>query len=293
MSVLQIPAGACDSHCHIIGPSERFKPAGFAGDVADAPFARHQAMLARIGVSRALIVQPSSVYDSDHAVVLDALHHAPDAYRGVAVADRHVSDEQLAAWHAAGIRALRFIEVRAGDGGRFAGSVGLEDLQLLAPRLKALGMHAQLWAACSDIIAHEKLLLGLGIDVVLDHMGKPDTARGTADTNFHRLCDLVRDGRLWVKLSLCRNSQQFPDYPDLRPFHDALIKADPDKLVWGSDWPHLRMGPLTPDPVHLLDLFLEWTGDQAIITRILATNPAHLFGFSGDASSTSTTGGSA
>jgi 2-pyrone-4,6-dicarboxylate lactonase len=293
MSGLQIPAGACDSHCHIIGPAERFKPAAFAGAVADAPFARHQAMLARTGLSRALIVQPSSVYGSDHAAVLNALHHTPDAYRGVAVADRHVSDTQLAAWHAAGVRALRFIEVRAADGGRFAGSVGFEDLQLLAPRLKALGMHAQLWAPCGDIIAHEKLLLGLGIDVALDHMGKPDTARGASDSAFIRLCDLVRDGRLWVKLSLCRNSQQFPDYPDLRPLHDALIEANPGKLVWGSDWPHLRMGPLTPDPVHLLDLFLNWTGDQAIATQILATNPAHLFGFTDDASPISTTGGSA
>jgi 2-pyrone-4,6-dicarboxylate lactonase len=108
-----------------------------------------------------------------------------------------------------------------------------------------------------------------------------------------RLCDLVRDGRLWVKLSLCRNSQQFPDYPDLRPLHDALIEANPGRLVWGSDWPHLRMGPLTPDPVHLLDLFLAWAGDQAIITQILATNPAHMFGFPDDASSTPTTGVSA
>jgi 2-pyrone-4,6-dicarboxylate lactonase len=205
MSAQRIPAGACDSHCHIIGPSARFKPADFAGDVPAADFAKHSAMLTRTKLARALIVQPSSVYGGDHAAVIDALQHAPDAYRGVAVADRHVSDKQLAAWHAAGIRALRFIEVRAADGGRFAGSVGFEDLQLLAPRLKAFGMHAQLWAPCSDIIAHEKLLLGLDIDVVLDHMGKPDTARGAADANFRRLCDLVGDGKLWVKLSLCRN----------------------------------------------------------------------------------------
>ena len=293
MSGWQIPAGACDSHCHIIGPAGRFNPAAFAGEVADAPFARHQAMLARTGLSRALVVQPSSVYGGDHAAVLDALHGAPDICRGVAVADRHVSDEQLAVWHAAGIRALRFIEVRAANGGRFAGSVGFEDLQLLAPRLKALGMHAHLWAPCGDIIAHEKLLLGLGIDIVLDHMGKPDTAAGATDANFRRMCDLMRDGKLWVKLSLCRNSQQFPDYPDLRPLHDALIAANPGRLVWGSDWPHLRMGPLTPDPVHLLDLFLDWTGDQAIATQVLATNPAQLFGFQNDISSTPTTGGSA
>ncbi len=279
MSGISVPEGACDAHCHIIGPSDRYSVAPFAGDVPDGNALRHKEVLHGAGLSRALIVHPSSVYGADHAAMLDALAASGGMYRGVAVADRFVSDAQLEAWRAAGVCALRFIEVKTAAGQRFPGSAGFEDLEALAPRLRALGMHAQLWAPCDDIIAHEKMLVSLGVPVVLDHMGKFDVARGVQDPAFRRLCDLVREGSLWVKLSLCRNSQRFPDYEDIRAFHDAFIEANPQRLVWGSDWPHLRMGAMTPDIGHLLKLFLAWTNDADVAAQILTHNPARLFGF--------------
>ncbi|MDB5572479.1 MAG: putative metal-dependent hydrolase, TIM-barrel fold [Hyphomicrobiales bacterium] len=279
MSARAIPEGACDAHCHIIGPHDRYAPAPFAGDVPDGNAHAHKLALRGAGLSRALIVHPSSVYGADHTAMMDALAASPGMYRGVAVADRFVADSQLEAWRDAGVCALRFIEVKTAAGQRFPGSAGFEDMRELAPRLRALGMHMQLWAPCEDIVANEKMLVSLGVPVVLDHMGKIDAARGVGDAGFQRLRALVRDGALWVKLSLCRNSQRFPDYEDLRAFHDAFIEANPARLVWGSDWPHLRMGALTPDIGHLLDLFLTWTNDEALARRILVDNPAGLFGF--------------
>lgn len=272
-------AGVCDCHGHVIGPRPRFAQASFSGDVPEAWLDRHQAALAAMGASRAVIVQPSSVYGFDHAAFLDALRLRPNAYRGVAVAGAEVSEAQLQAWHAVGVRALRFVDIKTASGGPLPGSVGLDALEKLAPRLRALGLHAHIWADCEAIVANEQRLLALGLDIVLDHMGKPNVASGVEDANFQRLCALVRDGRLWVKLAFCRNSRELPDYPNLRPFHDALVEANPDQLLWGSDWPHLRMGDLTPDVGHLMALFRAWVGDEAVAARILAENPARLFGF--------------
>ncbi|MDH7797223.1 MULTISPECIES: amidohydrolase family protein [unclassified Beijerinckia] len=277
--MLSVPAGACDCHCHVIGPTQRFAQAAFSGDIPEAWLDRHAAALKTMGLSRAVIVQPSSVYGFDDAAFLDALRARPEAYRGVAIADATVSDAQLEAWRALGVRALRFVEIKTATGGRLPGSVGFDDLARLAPRLRAFGMHAHIWADCETIVGQETRLLSLGIDIVLDHMGKPNVERGVDDPAFQRLCALLSEGRLWVKLALCRNSRVLPDYPDLRPFHDALVKANPDRLLWGSDWPHLRMGDMTPDVGQLIGLLLDWIGDEDLARRILATNPTRLFGF--------------
>jgi 2-pyrone-4,6-dicarboxylate lactonase len=161
----------------------------------------------------------------------------------------------------------------------FPGSAGFDDLIALAPRLRERGLHAQVWADCRDTLAHEAQLSSIGIPIVLDHMGRVEVAAGAAGADFQRLCALVRDGRLFVKLTLCRNSKQRPFYEELRPFHDALVTANPDALVWGSDWPHLRMGAEAPDPQALLGLFRAWVSDADIERRILVETPQRLFGF--------------
>jgi predicted TIM-barrel fold metal-dependent hydrolase len=124
------------------------------------------------------------------------------------------------------------------------------------------------------------MLTKLGITLVVDHMGRPATAEGVAAQAFQELLLLVADGAFWVKLALCRASTQFPDYPDARPFHDAFLAANPDRLVWGSDWPHIRLSDRAPDVGHLLDLFDEWiAGDEGLRRKILVANPETLFGF--------------
>jgi 2-pyrone-4,6-dicarboxylate lactonase len=275
----QLPAGACDAHCHVIGPHARYPLAPGAGDIRSDSCADHLRLLDNLGLARAVIVHPSSVYGDAHNALLDALAQGRERYRGVAVAHEDVSDASLERWRDAGVRALRFVTVKDAQGRPFAGSAGFDDFLSLAPRLKALGWHAQFWGDCADIIRRERDLTSAGVPIVLDHMGKIDVAAGPMGRDFLRLCELVRDGALWVKLTLCRNSRLGPEYEDLRPFHDALVDANPDRLLWGSDWPHLRMGAAAPDPKHLLGLFQTWIGDSVIEAKILSSNPESLFGF--------------
>lgn len=194
-----------------------------------------------------------------------------------------MSDATLESWNLAGIAGLRFVEVPdPRSGGRWAGSVGFDDLERMAPRLRELGWQAQLWADCETIIEAAPMLRRLGIPIVIDHMARLQTARGVADPGFQHLLRLLADGEVWVKLSLCRVSAQRPDYPDLRPFHDALVAANPERLLWGSDWPHVNMGEAAPDVGHLIDLFDRWLGDDGLRQSILVDNPARLFGFGRD-----------
>ena len=221
----------------------------------------------------------------------DALHQARREgrcdLRGIGAATAAVSDADLEAMHDAGVRGLRFIEMPAPDGGgRYRGGVGVDQLVELAPRMRELGWHAQLWCQADDHAARLPELVRHGVPLVVDHMGSFRAEQGVAAPAFQRLLGLLSDGLIWVKLSLCRNSRLFPDYPDLRDFHDALVGANPQHLLWGSDWPHVRMGALAPDVGHLLDLFLAWTGDRALHKAILVDNPATLFGFEQQTEST-------
>ncbi|MBC7804459.1 MAG: amidohydrolase family protein [Candidatus Parcubacteria bacterium] len=151
----------------------------------------------------------------------------------------------------------------------------------LAPRLKELGWHAQLWMTCDAVVAAAPLLLAAGIPIVLDHMARFDVARGVQDAAFQELLALLSEGRIWIKMTPARNSKRFPDYEDVRPFHDAIVRANPDHLIWGSDWPYLRMGEATPDAGHLLDLLDQWCGDEELRRKILSDNPAVLYASEG------------
>ena len=128
-------------------------------------------------------------------------------------------------------------------------------------------------------VANLPLYRSSGIPVVLDHMAGLQIARGLGDPSFRTILDALREGWLWIKLVLCRVSQDVPDYADARPFHDALIAANPERVIWGSDWPHLRLAERAPDIGHLLDLFAEWVPDARLRHRILVDNPRKLYGF--------------
>jgi predicted TIM-barrel fold metal-dependent hydrolase len=240
-------------------------------------------MLDTIGAGRGVLVQPT-FYGTTVDALTDALRQARGSgrwtLRGIGAATAEVSDAGLHAMHDAGVRGLRFIEMPAPDGsGRYKGGVGVDHLHTLAPRMRELGWHAQLWCPAEEHAARLPALVRLGLPLVVDHMGSFTADQGVAAPAFQRLLGLLSDGLIWVKLSLCRNSRQFPDYPDLRAFHDALVRANPARLLWGSDWPHVRMGSLAPDVGHLLDVFRAWIGDAALERAILVDNPATLYDF--------------
>jgi predicted TIM-barrel fold metal-dependent hydrolase len=156
--------------------------------------------------------------------------------------------------------------------------VGIDDFFDLAPRLRALGWHPEVWAACADLVKVLPAMTATDMPVVVDHLAGIDVAPGIGDGDFRRLLALLREGRVWVKLTLCRNSRDFPDYRDERPFHDAIVEANPDRLVWGSDWPFVRMDDTAPDAGHLVDLFDQWTGGDATLrSKVFVDNPEALY----------------
>lgn len=274
-----LPPGACDSHAHVFGPYDTF-PLAHASSYAPplAPRALHRRMLDTLGAARGLLVQPAP-YGQDATALLDALAAGNGSLRGVAVADASAPLEHLQALVDGGVRGLRFVEVRTPGGAPYAGSVGVDQLLRMAPAMRRVGLHAQLWAPIDDYPRLLPQIRAAGIDVVLDHMACVKPERGIDDPAFQYVLQALRDGGVWVKLTLCRVSTQEPDYPDARPFHDALVAANPARLLWGSDWPFVRMGDQSPDAGALLDLFHAWVPDAAVRRRILVDNPAALFGF--------------
>jgi predicted TIM-barrel fold metal-dependent hydrolase len=278
--VVPPPPNACDTHCHVFGPADRFP---YAPDRSytplDAPLEKYLAMLATLGFDRGALVQ-GSAHGRDNSAMLDALEREPKRLRGVAVAGADTPAAELQRWHALGVRGLRFNHFFRDGRLHYRGGVPLDAARTLAPIMKELGWHLQLWIDVKDLPDTIPTLKEIGVPVVIDHMGRTDARAGTAAPGFQALVRLLGDGGCWVKLSGAhRVSTAAPDYPDARALHETLVAANPEQLVWGSDWPHPRMESEMPDAGHLLDLFNEWTPDDAIRRRILVANPATLYDF--------------
>lgn len=275
---LPLPAGACDSHAHVFGPFDRF-PLAAGYEAPLAPADAHQAMLDRLGFSRAVIIQPSA-YGLDNSATLDAVAQAPQARRAIGIVDADVSDETLVQMKAAGVRGMRYSEIISSRTGKRLGGVGFDAMVRTAERLKAHGLHAQITCTVDIFVEAADALLASGVPLVLDHMSRfGPSAKTVDDPAFQRVVGLLEDGKVWVKMTAFRNSVRGPLYEDVRPFHDALIGANPEQLLWGTDWPLLNTGDTPPDIGHLVDLFDAWTPDPAIRAKVLVDNPARLYGF--------------
>lgn len=274
------PPNACDTHCHVFGPASQFP---YAADRSytppDAPLAKYLHLLDTLGCDRGALVQ-GSAHGRDNAAMLDALAREPQRLRGVAVADADTPAAELKRWHALGVRGLRFNHFFRGGQLHYRGGVPLEAARTLAPVMRELGWHLQLWIDVKDLPDTIPTLHAIGLPVVVDHMGRTDARAGITAPGFQALLRLLGAGGCWVKVSGAhRVSRAAPDYPDARALHQALVAENPEALVWGSDWPHPRMEDPMPDAGHLLDLFNAWTPDEATRRRILVDNPARLYDF--------------
>jgi predicted TIM-barrel fold metal-dependent hydrolase len=270
------PPGATDTHFHIFGPeaeyplvaNRRFTP-------PDASVSSYLQLHHKLGLSRAVLVQPSS-YGADNRRQLDAAREMDSMgvpARVVVVVPPAVTDDELDELYRAGARAVRFIPTQPG-------SLPLDDLEKYAERLAYFGWHIQLMLAPSHLIELASRLERLRCRIVIDHMGDIQAAGGTAQAAFQALLRLLDTGRCWTKLSAgYHGSQQQPPYRDLLPLVHALIAARPDRLLWGTDWPHINPGKPTPNSTDFFDLLLEWAPDEAVRGRILVDNPGFLYGF--------------
>ncbi|MES2533851.1 MAG: amidohydrolase family protein [Pseudomonadota bacterium] len=276
MSAAPIAAG-WDCHAHLFGPYERFP---LAADRSYTPpeaiESQYQALLDRLGLAHGVLVHPSA-YGKDHSLLLTALAARP-AWRGVVVVQPG-DDLPLAGLHARGVRGARFSH-RSAAGANFAGSASFDDLRALAPALADAGLHAELWTDTRALQDIAPQILQLPVPVVIDHMAGFDVTAGVDDPGFRALLELLASGKVWVKLCAYRNLLTAPDPEAGLAFQRAMIETRPDRLVWGSDWPHLRVTPV-PDAAELLAMFRRWCGTDAmareIADRILNDNPERLY----------------
>lgn len=276
------PPGSWDTHAHIFGPSDKFPySAGRGYTPPDAPVENFIALLDRLGMARGVVVQ-GNAHGYDNRVLLDALARFPGRLRGVAITDTRIAPSTLRDWHDLGMRGLRFhLFSDAGKPGYVRG-VGLDVFEAFRKTMAELGWVMQIfcdWRLMGDLgpILRD---VSRQMPVIVDHMLHMPAERGIGDPNFQALLRLVGDGDVHVKVSApYRLSAQFPGYEDARAFHDALVAANPERLLWGTDWPHPSIAAeVMPDDGHLLDLFTAWTPSEVTRRRILVETPARLFG---------------
>ena len=268
---IDVPAGAWDTHAHLFEPGERYplKP-NRAYTPPDVSVRDYRAMLDALGIQRAVIVH-SAVY-CDHQITLDALRESQGRWRAIAVADLGMSEEEIARLDRGGFRGVRFNPYNNPD-------AGLRGLEELVARIKPFGWHVQLHLNAVDLVGVERRLDRLGVPVVIDHLGHMPTALGLQNPGFQRLLGMLREQRCWVKLSApMRFEDERPPYERVVPFAQALIEAGPANVVWGSDWPHVIFDGYMPNDADLLDLLAVWAPDASLRKRILADNPARLYG---------------
>ncbi len=276
---LPTPPGACDVHAHVFGPADRFPyTEGRGYTPPDAPLETYLAHLDALGMARGVVVQ-GNAHGYDNAAILDACARTPDRLRGVAITDEDVGFDTLRQWHDKGIRALRFHHLGGKPG--YKRGVGLDVFEHFKPMLLELGWHMHVFLDLRALDSAEDILRAAGMPVVIDHMGLQPKGSGAETPELARLLRLLGDGACWVKLSgAYRHSDSWPDYPEAQPIHAALVRTNPEQLLWGSDWPHTQVpAEIMPNDGVLLDLFNAWTPDAETRRRILVDNPARLFGF--------------
>ena len=270
---IKLPPGATDCHAHVFGPQARFPYIPDAAYIPpDQTVDDYVRMLKAIGCSRAVLVQPS-VYGTNHAAMLDAMRSGKFNFRGVAVVSPAVSERDLEDLHTAGVRGIRINAASKNAG------LPLDAAPRLADRIKSLGWHLQFYVNVPALTEIEQMLTRLPVKVVIDHFGLIRCSDGLNSRGFQKLLRLLGQDHVWAKLSGPYHlSRQSPLAPDVAPFAQKMSETAPDRLLWGTDWPHPTAAWI-PNDGDLADMLLDWLPDEAIRTRVLVTNPARLYGF--------------
>ncbi|MDO5631608.1 MAG: amidohydrolase family protein [Paracoccus sp. (in: a-proteobacteria)] len=274
---LRAPALACDSHLHIFDTRFPASPHWTGQPVEDATLEAYRAVQKRIGTTRAVIVNPST-YGVDNRCTLEASARLGQDGRAVVVVEPDISEaelEEMAAQGATGVR-VNFVTPQSW------GETTVDRLRETAARVAPLGWHVQIYARAEQIVAMQDALSDLPVPLVIDHLGRLPPAAGPSDPAFAVIRRLLDRGRTWVKLSGAYLNTEIgpPDYPDATAMARAYAEAAPERVVWGSDWPHRGQSQL-PDDAALFDLLETWAPDEAVQHRILVENPAELYQFGG------------
>ena len=271
----RLPPLACDCHTHVYGPAQRFPYAPERPYTPlDAPVERLEALHGLLGVERAVVVQ-ATVHGLDNSAMLDAVARNPQRRRGVALLSSNTPVAELERLHRAGVRGVRFNFVR-----HLGGAPDLSAVLTLAEAIAPLGWHVQLHLDAQDLVGFRAFLDQLPLPFVIDHMGRTLVEDGLEQPALTQLLDLLKDERAWVKLSgperisATLSSGSFP-YADVVPYAQRLLAAAPDRVVWGTDWPHPNVREM-PDDGLLVDLLPHY-GGQRQLHKLLVDNPTRLY----------------
>ena len=286
-----LPERGCDCHVHVFGPFEQFS---LASDRSYTPgpasVEELTGLLSRLGLRRVVVVQ-ASPQGTDNRCLVNALEHINSSKRlqarGVAVIDEEASEAELIRLNNAGVRGVR---VNLETSGQHDPEFVRHALQWAAQKVKSLNWHIQIYTTLEVIEAVSDCLLTLPVPVVVDHFGRITASQGAEQTGFQNLLKMVASGRIWVKLSAVHRISDQPDAADARIFVEALVRAHPDRMLWGSDWPHTGVwpgqhrSPAVLERFHAIDdegalqRISQWV-EAANWIKILQTNPEQLYQF--------------
>lgn len=271
---LAIPPGSVDCHTHVfvdgypLIPNRGYNP-------PESNLDQMLAMHAKLGIDRVVLTQPS-VYGTDNSAILDAAAAIPDRARVVVAVDGQITDPELAELHARGARGIRLNLDNVGGM-----PVELDQVPSLAKRIAAMDWHVEFLFAGHELPGLLPLLRSLDAPISIGHFGYMPATEGVGFPPFQALLDLVRDGNTWVKLSAPNRLGvgDLPPWPEVVPMAQALIEANPDRMLWATDWPHPNKFKEQPNDADLLEQLELWAPDPEMRRRILVDNPAALYGF--------------
>lgn len=269
-----LPAGAWDAHCHVFGPAADFP---FAPDRSytppDAAFETLRALHDHLGIARGVIVQ-ASCHGSDNRAMLDAIARSDGRYRGVAIVDGSETDAQLAEMDAGGVRGVRFNFVA-----HLGGAPDLDVFDSTIDRLADLGWHVVLHLDAQDILTYADRLARIPVPFIIDHMGRVKAGEGMEQASFQALQQLMENPLAWVKVCGAeRVSVGRRPFNDAVPFAARLIEIAPERVLWGTDWPHPNITQDMPNDGELVDLMFAFCSDAQVRQKLLVDNPLKLYG---------------
>lgn len=270
------PANACDAHCHVFGPAAQFAfSPSRTYTPPDSGIEDFERLQQRLGLSRAVFVQ-ASCHGTDNAAMVDAIQRGNGRYAGVAMIDESFTDEDLAYLHDNRVRGIRFNFVA-----HLGGAPDLDSFWRLVHRVAPLGWHVVLHFDAKDLPQYNGLLDDMPVPYIIDHMARVPAADGVEQEPFqHLLSRMTTDDRCWVKISCAERLTQgkVAPFDDVVPFARALVAAAPDRVLWGTDWPHPNLS-IMPDEGQLVDLLADYVPDETLRNQILVDNPQRLYDF--------------
>lgn len=271
----KMPPKSCDTHCHVFGPANKFP---YSADTTyippDAPREKLKELHDKLGVERVVIVQ-ASCHGTDNSAMLDAIAHNRKNYRGVCMASDDYTDKDFEDLHEGGVRGIRFNFVQ-----HLGGTPDIENMKKVVKRIRALGWHLVIHVDAQDLITFESLFASFDLPKVIDHMGRVPTSGGVWQKPFRILLDFMKRDDFWVKVCGSeRISQGGPPFYDAVPYAMALIDVAPDRILWGTDWPHPNISKHMPNDGDLVDLVPLFARDRTLQQKVLVDNPQRLYGF--------------